>query len=72
MTTKATASQTTRSAAGDGRGPRRGGGERRMVPRAEPASYYGRAVLKEPVWTWEIPWYFFAGGLAGAELARRA
>jgi formate-dependent nitrite reductase membrane component NrfD len=29
-------------------------------------SYYGRAVLKEPVWSWEIPWYFFAGGLAGA------
>jgi hypothetical protein len=29
-------------------------------------SYYGRAVLKEPVWTSEIPWYFFTGGLAGA------
>ena len=29
-------------------------------------SYYGRPVLKEPVWSWEIPWYFFAGGLAGA------
>lgn len=29
-------------------------------------SYYGRAILKEPVWSWEIPWYFFAGGLAGA------
>ncbi len=29
-------------------------------------SYYGRPVLKEPVWTWEIPWYFFTGGLAGA------
>ncbi len=32
----------------------------------EGRSYYGRPVLKEPVWSWEIPWYFFAGGLAGA------
>jgi DMSO reductase anchor subunit len=32
----------------------------------EPRSYYGRPVLVEPVWTWEIPIYFFAGGLAGA------
>lgn len=29
-------------------------------------SYYGRPVLKEPVWSREIPWYFFTGGLAGA------
>jgi hypothetical protein len=29
------------------------------------SSYYGRPVLKEPVWTPEIPWYFFTGGLAG-------
>jgi len=29
-------------------------------------SYYGRPILKEPVWTWEIPTYFFFGGLAGA------
>ena len=27
-------------------------------------SYYGEPVLTEPVWTWEIPVYFFAGGLA--------
>ena len=33
---------------------------------SEPSSYYGRPVLKEPVWTWEIPVYFFAGGLGGA------
>jgi len=37
-----------------------------MVPEEEVRSYYGRAVLKEPVWSREIPWYFFAGGLAGA------
>ncbi len=28
-------------------------------------SYHGQPVLKEPVWTWEIPIYFFSGGLAG-------
>jgi formate-dependent nitrite reductase membrane component NrfD len=52
----------------------------------EPRSYYGRPIIKEPVWTWEIPCYLFVGGLAGAstglawvaelqgneELARRA
>ncbi len=49
-------------------------------------SYHGQPVLKEPVWSWEIPCYMFTGGLAGAstglaylsglrgeeELARRA
>jgi hypothetical protein len=29
-------------------------------------SYYGQPVLKEPVWTPEIPTYFFTGGLGGA------
>src|SRR5215204_1336918 len=43
-----------------------GRGEVRMVPEGEVRSYYSQAVLKEPVWSWEIPWYFFAGGLAGA------
>jgi hypothetical protein len=33
---------------------------------SEPRSYYGRPILKEPVWKPEIPWYFFFGGLAGA------
>ncbi len=33
---------------------------------ATPGSYYGRPILKEPVWTWEIPLYFFFGGMAGA------
>jgi hypothetical protein len=38
-----------------------------MVPRAEFRSYYGRPVLKEPVWkTPDVPGYFFLGGLAGA------
>jgi hypothetical protein len=29
-------------------------------------SYHGQPVIKEPVWTAEIPLYFFSGGLAGA------
>jgi hypothetical protein len=32
----------------------------------EPRSYHGQPVLKAPVWSWEIPCYFFAGGTAGA------
>jgi hypothetical protein len=31
----------------------------------EMRSYYGRPIVKEPTWTWEIPTYFFTGGLAG-------
>jgi formate-dependent nitrite reductase membrane component NrfD len=57
-----------------------------MVPREKPTTYYGRPIVKPPVWKPEIPFYFFFGGLAGAsavlasaatfadrpELARRA
>jgi formate-dependent nitrite reductase membrane component NrfD len=32
----------------------------------EVRSYYGHPVLKEPTWTWEIPAYFFTGGVSGA------
>jgi formate-dependent nitrite reductase membrane component NrfD len=60
--------------------------EERMVPREKPTTYYGRPIVKPPVWKPEIPFYFFFGGLAGAsavlastatfagrrELARRA
>jgi hypothetical protein len=49
-----------------GRDRRDGGGERRMVERDKPRTYYDRPVVKEPIWTWEIPLYFFFGGLAGA------
>ena len=35
----------------------------------EVRSYYGRPVLKEPVWTPEIPIYFWTGGIAGASAA---
>jgi hypothetical protein len=36
---------------------------------SEPRSYYGRPVIKEPVWTPEIPVYFFVGGMAGGSAA---
>jgi hypothetical protein len=48
-----------------GVGGRRGRGEERMVPKERPRSYYGRPVIEKPTWTWEVPWYLFAGGLAG-------
>jgi hypothetical protein len=28
-------------------------------------SYYGLPALKAPVWTWQVPLYFFLGGIAG-------
>ncbi|MGC4892756.1 NrfD/PsrC family molybdoenzyme membrane anchor subunit [Micromonospora sp. DT31] len=34
------------------------------VPPAEFTSYYGRPVLKPPVWRWDIAAYLFTGGLA--------
>jgi hypothetical protein len=56
----------------------REGGERLVVPRADFRSYYGRPVLKAPVWKHDIPAYLFTGGLAagssliaaGADYAR--
>jgi hypothetical protein len=45
------------------------GAERAMVPEAEFRSYYGRPVVKRPVWKWDIPAYFATGGLmAGSSL----
>jgi hypothetical protein len=42
-------------------------GEQLMVPEAEFTSYYGRPVIKRPVWSaTDIAGYFFLGGLAGA------
>ena len=53
--------------------------EQLAVPRAEFRSYYGRPVLKSPVWDWKIAAYLFSGGLsagstmlgAGADLTGR-
>jgi hypothetical protein len=33
---------------------------------SELRNYHGQPVIKEPVWTWEIPCYFYTGGVAGA------
>jgi len=32
------------------------------------ATYYGRPVLKQPVWIWTVPAYFYVGGISGAVL----
>jgi hypothetical protein len=69
-----------RTFAGAGGFPRRRRrGEELMVPPAEFRSYYGRAVLKPPVWEWKVAAYLFTGGLsagsallgAGADLTGR-
>ncbi|SDU81407.1 Formate-dependent nitrite reductase, membrane component NrfD [Microlunatus sagamiharensis] len=69
------ASATARRTGGGGRGRRdgkKGGGRRRkgraeemMVPDATFTSYYGRQVVKATPWEADIPFYLFAGGLAG-------
>jgi Polysulphide reductase, NrfD len=48
------------------RAPGRGGrsGEELQVPPADFRSYYGRAILKPPVWKHDIAAYLFTGGLA--------
>ncbi len=40
---------------------------RQAVP-AKYSNYYGRPMLKEPVWSIDIPIYYFLGGAAGASL----
>ena len=43
-----------------------------IVPSSSPfpkpaleSSYHGNPVLKPPTWTWQVPLYFFVGGVAG-------
>jgi hypothetical protein len=51
----------------NGRRRRGGRGEQLMVPPAEFSSYYGRPVIKPPVWKVpDVPGYLYLGGLAGA------
>ena len=64
-----TRSEDQKSAQVWGSGRRKGGKRRRqdehqMVPDAEFRSYYGRPILKAPVWTDDIAFYLFTGGLA--------
>jgi hypothetical protein len=47
-----------------GRRASEGGGKPMSVPPAEFRSYYGRPILKAPVWTYDVPAYLFTGGLA--------
>lgn len=53
-------SATQQGAVPGGRGPVQEVSEEKV------RSYYERGVIKQPVWTWEVPWYLFFGGLAGA------
>ena len=39
--------------------------ERAVQSGADKPGYFGMPALKPPVWTWEIPLYFFVGGLTG-------
>jgi formate-dependent nitrite reductase membrane component NrfD len=45
--------------------PRKLATGRVRVAAATGPGYYGQPVVKPPVWTWEIPIYFFIGGLGG-------
>src|SRR4051794_7620279 len=45
--------------------PRRHGSGSITDVGTEMRSYYGRPIVKEPVWKPEIPFYFFTGGIAG-------
>lgn len=40
--------------------------------RSADPTYYDRPMLKEPVWTWMVPLYYYTGGLTGAALALAA
>jgi formate-dependent nitrite reductase membrane component NrfD len=40
-----------------------------VVPRTSGNySYYRKPILKEPVWIWTVPMYFYVGGVSGAAL----
>ncbi|SEE03273.1 Polysulphide reductase, NrfD [Streptomyces misionensis] len=69
------ADSTGTSSAGGSSGKKRkkghkgGEGKESVVPPAEFKSYYGRPVLKPPLWEWKVPAYLLSGGLsAGAAL----
>ena len=68
----ATARRTGGGGRGQGKGRGKGGSRRRkgraeelMVPDATFTTYYGRPVVKATPWEADIPFYLFAGGLAG-------
>ena len=42
--------------------------EKLPSPQPGDPTYYGRPLLNEPVWEWDIPVYYYIGGLTGASL----
>ena len=54
------------SAPGGGTPPSQPPGRRRSGQAVTSETYYDLPLLKPPVWTWEVPAYFFVGGAAGA------
>ncbi len=42
------------------------------IPNSADPTYYERPLLKEPVWHWAIPLYYYVGGAAGASLVMGA
>jgi hypothetical protein len=59
--------QRPRKGSGRRRSGRRAAGEQPMVDDAEFTSYYGRPIIKPPVWkTPDVPLYLFLGGAAGS------
>jgi Polysulphide reductase, NrfD len=63
----APASEGLRRRHGGRRSGRRAAGEIPMVEDAEFTSYYGRPIIKPPVWkTPDVPLYLFLGGAAGS------
>jgi hypothetical protein len=58
--------EARRNGAVAGRGVDISGGPIPRQPRQGKApGYFGEGVVRPPVWTWEIPLYFFVGGMAG-------
>jgi formate-dependent nitrite reductase membrane component NrfD len=41
-------------------------------PQRDDPTYYGMPMLKEPVWEWAIPLYYYIGGLTGGSLVLSA
>ncbi len=42
--------------------------EKLPEPQRNDPTYYDRPLLKEPIWEWAIPTYYYVGGLTGAAL----
>jgi formate-dependent nitrite reductase membrane component NrfD len=66
---RAEAESTGKVASGAGAGADPATGQHAEMARAntrgDGPSYYNLPVVKPPTWTWEVPMYFFIGGIAG-------